>query len=111
MPGESLVLDAVQHVCDIAKVNRRAILSPSDDQVLVTFRVRDLAVRSQDERCVFSVELTRPGVRGAGTNRGRQLVERDIARGQGRRVDLDPDRAFDTEDLDLRNAGQNVDPL
>ena len=70
MAGKTFVLDAVDDRRDIAQVNRRAVFSASDDQIFVTVSVRDLAVRAQDQGCVFSVELSRAGIRSAGANRG-----------------------------------------
>src|SRR5207237_7856934 len=111
MTRETFVLDTVDNAGDIAQVDRRSILSPRDDEISVAFGSGNLAVRAQNQRTVFAVELPGAGVRRAGPDCGGELVEGDVAGRQGGGIDLDPDGALDAKNLDLRNPGQNVNAL
>ena len=58
VPRDPLVLHAVGHGRDVPQVDRRVIGAAGDDQVAVTFGVRDLRVRPEEERASFAVKLT-----------------------------------------------------
>src|SRR5436189_2416817 len=51
--GKAFVLDAIDHVRDVAKVDWSAVLAASHDQVLVSFGLTNLAIGTQDQRRVF----------------------------------------------------------
>ena len=94
MPREAFVFDAVDDPGDIAQVNRRIVRPAGDDQVAIAFSVFELALRPERDRLVFAIELAGAGIGGAGANRGRQIIEGHVARGERAGIDLDPDRAL-----------------
>jgi hypothetical protein len=54
---------------NVAQVDRRTVLVPSDDQIAITFRLVDLPVRLKDERAMRAIELACAGVNVPALNR------------------------------------------
>ena len=58
-----------------------------------------------------SIELSRAGVNRARFDRVCDVVHRQSARSQRRRIGFDPNGALNSINAHLRNAGQDRDPL
>ena len=98
------------HVGHVAQVNGRAVVA-ADDQVAVTFRVVELALRPQQHRSARAVELSGAPVARAVADRGAQVVHGDAPRPHRGRVRLDADRRLGAEHVHAADARQDADPL
>ena len=108
---DALVLHALAHISDVAQVNRRPVWVARHDQLAITLRLVDLPIGLQHKGAMRAVELSRARIDRARFNPAGQIVHRQAARSQCRRVGLDPNRALHAIDAHLRNARQDVDAL
>src|SRR5205814_8974466 len=84
-PRDTLVLDALVHISDIAQVNGQTIRVARHDQVAIRLGFIDLSVRLQHKRAMRSVELSRAGIDGSRIARACQISKRQTPRSQRRR--------------------------
>ena len=98
-------MDTLLDISDVAQKNRRTVSVSRHNQIAISFRLIDLAVRKKNKCPVRSVELACPGIDGAGFDGGRQIVHGQAAGCQRGRIGLNPNRSLDPVDADLRHAG------
>ena len=108
----ALVLNGVGRLRHILKIDRpNSLRRTVDDEIVVILGGRQLSLGLKQQGLVGAVKLPRADVAGSRLDRCRQIVERDIANCQFRRIGLDEHRGFSAVDHHAAHAFENADAL